>query len=344
MTAAALDFRKVSAPTPDLDALAARVGALRTTLASQRSLAACLATVGAWDALRREVATHSSLVSLRFHQDTTDPLRKRAREAWDEAEPRWTELEVSMKRALLAHPLRAELTGALGPQAFALWESEVLAFDPAIKADLARESKLGAEYVELLASAELDFRGEKLNLSSILKHRQSGDREVRHGAERVHWEWFGAHAEPLDRIFGELVALRTSMARRLGFQDFVELGYKRMCRVDYDRADVERLRAAIREHVVPFCEELRRRQARALGLPRLQAWDEFVQDPRGNPVPLGDHDWMLARAREMFDDMGELGPFFRRMAEGSFLDLADRKGKAGGGFCTSFPTHGMPFV
>ncbi|HTC81785.1 MAG TPA: M3 family metallopeptidase, partial [Acidimicrobiia bacterium] len=58
----------------------------------------------------------------------------------------------------------------------------------------------------------------------------------------------------------------------------------------------------------------------------------------------GDHDWMLARAAEMFDAMGDLGPFFRRMARGGFLDLADRTGKAGGGFCTSFPTEGMPFV
>jgi M3 family oligoendopeptidase len=46
----------------------------------------------------------------------------------------------------------------------------------------------------------------------------------------------------------------------------------------------------------------------------------------------------------MFDAMGDLGPFFRRMETGGFLDLADRKGKAGGGFCTSFPTEGMPFV
>jgi len=47
---------------------------------------------------------------------------------------------------------------------------------------------------------------------------------------------------------------------------------------------------------------------------------------------------------EMFDAMGDLGPFFRRMETGGFFDLADRKGKAGGGFCTSFPTEGMPFV
>ncbi|MDQ3943852.1 MAG: M3 family oligoendopeptidase [Actinomycetota bacterium] len=344
MTPTALHFRDVSVPTPDLDALAKQVGELEAGLIAGQTVEACLATVREWDVLRREVDTYGSLVHLRFNQDTTDPDRRQVRQAWDEAQPRWTELEVSMKRALLAHPLRPQLVEALGDQAFALWESDVLAFDPGIKADLAREAELGAEYVELLAAAELSFGGEQLNLSSILKHRQSGDRDVRHGAERIHWEWFAANREALDRIFDELVALRTSMAKRLGYADFVDLGYQRMCRVDYGRADVERLRAAVVEHVVPFAEELRRRQADVLGLERLFAWDEAVHDPRGNPVPLGDHDWLLARARQMFDALGELGPFFRQMDDGGFLDLTDRKGKAGGGFCTSFPTHGMPFV
>ncbi len=344
MPSTEIKFNDVSAPTPDLEALAARVAALQESLNGGQTEEECLASVRDWDALRREVGTYASLVHLRFNQDTTDAERKAVRQAWDEAEPRWTELEVSMKRALLAHPLRPQLEKALGAQAFALWESDVLAFDPAIKADLARESALGAEYTELLASAELTFAGEQLNLSSIQKHRQSAEADVRHGAEVVTWEWFAANGEVLDRIYDDLVQLRTSMARQLGFDDFVGLGYQRMCRVDYARSDVERLRAAVRDHVVPLAEELRRRQAAALGLERLYAWDEYVHDRLPSPAPGGDHDWMLARAQEMFDAMGELGPFFRRMDEGGFLDLADRKGKAGGGFCTSFPTHGMPFV
>ncbi|MGH9040635.1 MAG: M3 family oligoendopeptidase [Acidimicrobiia bacterium] len=344
MTSTDIHFADVSAPVPDLDDLAATVATLASRLTGGATVDECLATVWEWDALRREVDTYRALVHLRFNQDTADPDHKAAREAWDEAEPRWTELEVSMKRALLGHHLRSGLEEALGGQAFALWESETLAFDPAIKDDLVAESKLGAEYVELLAAAELTFGGEQLNLSSILKHRQSADRDIRHGAEQVVWEWFADQGETLDRIFDDLVRLRTSMARRLGFDDFVGLGYRRMCRVDYDGADVDRLRSAVRDHVVPLATELTRRQAGALGLEHLCAWDEGVHDLEPSPAPLGDHDWMLARAREMFDAMGELGPFYRQMDDGGFLDLDTRKGKAGGGFCTSFPTHGMPFV
>ncbi|HET9769732.1 MAG TPA: M3 family oligoendopeptidase, partial [Acidimicrobiia bacterium] len=343
-TTAAERFSDITASTPDLDTLAVTIAELEATVTGADSVDVCLAAVRAWDAIRREVQTYSSLVGLRFQQDTTDPDRKREREAWDEAEPRWTELEVTMKRALLDHPLRGELEAAIGAQAFALWDSEVLAFDPAIKGDLATEAKLGAEYVELLASAELPFDGEVLNLSTIQKHRQSPDRAVRLAAEEVYWAWTAANGDALDRIFDDLVRLRAGMAAQLGFADFTGLGYKRMCRVDYDRSDVEGLRAAVREHVVPFAAEIRRRQAGALGVDRLMAWDEPVHDLAGNPAPMGDHDWMLARGTEMFDAMGDLGPFFRRMHTGGFLDLADRKGKAGGGFCTSFPTDGMPFV
>ncbi len=54
---------------------------------------------------------------------------------------------------------------------------------------------------------------------------------------------------------------------------------------------------------------------------------------------------MIEKAKMMFDQMGHgLGTFFHKMHDGDFLDLKNREGKAGGGFCTSFPTHGMPFV
>jgi M3 family oligoendopeptidase len=40
----------------------------------------------------------------------------------------------------------------------------------------------------------------------------------------------------------------------------------------------------------------------------------------------------------------QLAAFFRMMNEGGFLDLDNRPAKAPGGFCTSFPTKGLPFI
>lgn len=338
-------FAEISAPTPDLDDLAARQQALLAELADTSDAAAAQALLDRWDDLRRQVDTWANLVDLRFNMDTTDAAARADREVRDRLIPAWTELDVAVKRAFLEHPCRGALAEGLGGQVFALWEVDVLAFDPSLKDQLVEESALEAAYTELLAGARLDFRGETLNLSTITPWRQDADRETRHQAEAVLWDWFARHGEPLDRNYDDLVRLRTAMARQLGHEDFVALGYKRMSRIDYDRDDVERFRAQVREHVVPLATELAERQAADLGLDRLMAWDEAVLDPAGNPAPAGDHDWMLARAREMFDAMGHgLGEFFAAMDDGGFLDLRSREGKAGGGFCTSFPTHGMPFI
>ncbi|QDU65143.1 M3 family oligoendopeptidase [Engelhardtia mirabilis] len=340
-----LAFADLAPATPDLDDLAARTRGMLDSLVAAQTTPACLEILRDWDAMRREVQTYASWVRLRFQQDTADAERKAARERWDGQAPRWTELQIDVERAVLNHPCRAGVEAEVGPQALALWESKALAFDPAILEDLVEESRLESEYVALLAGAEFDFKGQAESLSTILRFRQSADREERHGAERAQWGWFADNAGELDRIFDDLVALRHRMAGKLGFDDFVSVGYKRMCRVDYDQGDVERFRAAIVRDVVPLATALHERQARDLGLEKLMAWDETVHDLAGNPAPRGDRAWMMERAREMFDAMGpELGGFFRTMDDGGFLDLDSRKGKAGGGFCTSFPSAGMPFI
>jgi M3 family oligoendopeptidase len=340
-----LRFDQIAPPAPDLAALASEAQTLCQNLEQQPDPVASIQALAGWDRRRREVSSYSSWVSLKFQQNTQDPVAKAAREAWDRVSPRWTELEVQVKRQLLAHPRRAELAARLGNQAFALWQADALAFSPAIKQHLVEESRLEAEYTELLASAELPFRGGTENLSTIVRFRQDRERMVRAAAEHALWTWFAQQRPELDRIFADLVRLRSEMAQLLGLADGVELGYQRMSRVDYTRADVERFRAVIRAEVVPLAQRLVERQGKNLGVQPVMAWDEFVHDPSGNPAPRGDRAWMVKQAQGMFDDLDPaLGDFFRRLDQGGFLDLDSRKGKAGGGFCTSFPSAGMPFV
>ena len=118
-----------------------------------------------------------------------------------------------------------------------------------------------------------------------------------------------------------------------------------MRRVDYDAADVARYRDQVVAHVVPLVARLLEARRAEFGWDRLRHWDEALIDPQGNPAPIGDHDTLVTAAQEMFDRMDpRLGEFYRMMQAGGFLDLRNRPGKAGGGFCTSFPTAGVPFI
>jgi len=340
-----IDFREITAETPTPESLAARYDELEASLAAAKSETEALAVVKCWDDYRRELATWEALVDLRFNQDTRNAQYKRDRDLCDELRPKFTDGEVKFKRQLLDGPWRGALESRFGRHVADLWEADLKTFEPEIERDLVDEARLQSEYTELTASARFKFRGEDLNLSGIVKYREDPDRNTRHEAEQVRWQWFAENRATLDRIYEQQVDLRTAMAKKLGFENYVGLGYARMKRVDYSQNDVEQFRAAVRNELVPLAIELRKRQGARLGVDRLMFWDEAVHDPQGNPAPKDDHDWLVARAQEMFDSVGGgLDDFFRLMTGSHLTDLKNRDGKSPGGFCTGFPTVGLPYI
>ena len=327
--------------TPSRDSLAARYRSIHAMLnAGQRA-----AALGDWDRLRREYDTWSSLVHLRFEQDTTNPDFRAARDYADGLSPEATELEVGLKRRLLGDPERETVERLAGAHALRLWETDIATFDPAVKGDLEEEAKLVARYTELLASARIAVAGDVVNLAGLGPYAEATDRDTRHRAEQARWSFFAAHGTELDGIYADLVRLRHGMAGKLGMPDYTLLGYKRMRRVDYGPAEVAKYRDQVATHVVPLVARLLEARRAANGWDHLRYWDEAFIDPLGNPKPAGDHDMLVERAQLMFDRMdARLGGFYRMMREGDFLDLRNRPGKAGGGFCTAFPTEGVPFI
>jgi M3 family oligoendopeptidase len=250
-----------------------------------------------------------------------------------------------MKRRLLADPDRSGVETLAGAHALHLWDADIATFDPAIKGDLEEESRLSAEYTALLASARIEIDGQTVNLAGLGPYAEDCDRATRHRAEQARWRFVAAHGETLDRLFDSLVRLRHAMARKLGYPTYTPLAYRRLRRTDYGPNDVARYRDQVVAHVVPLVTKLLEARRAMNGWDRLRFWDEALVDPAGNPKPAGDHDFLVRQARVMFDRMdGRLGAFFGVMADGGFLDLKNRPGKAGGGFCTGFPTHGVPFI
>jgi len=340
-----IQFADIHQPTPNLDDVTARRTAILDQIQSASNVEDVCSAMSDWDVGRRETGTWEALVHLRFSQDTTDEQAKQAQDEVDQMQPKLIGLDVNIKRALVNHPLRKELENRTGAQLFSLWESEIPTFDPVIEEDLIQESGLKTKYTALMASAKFEFDGDSLNHSTITRYREHADRDLRYGAELTRWKWFHEHAEELDDLFDEMVQLRHGMAKKLSFENYIELGYRIMTRVDYDQQDVARYRNMVQQEVTPLGQQIRDFQAATLGIDKTMFWDEAVYLKDGNPLPSSDYDTMIRQATEMFDNMGSgLDDFFRLMNEGGFMDLQSRDGKAGGGFCTDFSTVGMPFI
>lgn len=336
-----LRFAEIAAPRPDKASLAAERAAIEARLdAGDRAGALAM-----WDDARRRHETWSALVHLKFAQDTTDQEAVAAREYADALAPEAATHDTALKRRLLGDADRAGLEALAGRHAVALWETDVTAFDPAIAAETEEESRLSARYTALLAGARVTVRGREVNLAGLTPFAEDPDRATRHEAEAARWSFFAAHGAELDEIYDRLVRLRTGMARKLGDATFTPLAYRRMRRIDYGPAEVARYREAVARHVTPLVARILEARRATHGWDRLMFWDEALIDPAGNPKPAGDHDMLVAAAQEMFADLDpRLASFYAMMRQGGFLDLKNRPGKAGGGFCTAFPTVGAPFI
>jgi M3 family oligoendopeptidase len=340
-----VDFADIKVATPTIEEIKAEYQTINDALDRSTTTTETEQALQQWDRLRRRLESWSALTSLHFSQDTRNEAYKKAKQYCDELQPKLTALEIEMKRRLLSSQNRAELEDILGKHVFSLWEADITTFDPVIEADLVKESKLVNQYIELLASAAIEFAGETVNLSGIDKYTQNSDRNVRYQAEQARWQFFNEHQAELDGIYDELVKLRHQMALKLGYDNYIGLGYKRRQRIDYTEADVQSYRDEVVKEVVPLATKIIAKKAENLNLEEIYFWDESVFDLKGNPQPHGEHDWMLGQAQQMFDAMHpELGDFFRMMVEAHLLDLKTRPGKAGGGFCTSFPTYNVPYI
>ena len=241
---------------PSERALTSEYDAIGAQLDATAGVASWRDAFGRWDDARRRWKTWANVTRLRYTQDTQSERFRDAQAALDRRAPGVTSLDVAMKRRFLQSRERPALEAELGTHAFALWGADIATFDDAIAADLVRESELSRAYTELLASATVPFDGEDRSLGGLGVYLQDPRRENRHAAHLAYWSAFSERSERLDALFDELVRTRDGMARKLGFQNFTELGYRRMRRVDYGPADVARYRDEVARVVVPFAHDL----------------------------------------------------------------------------------------
>jgi M3 family oligoendopeptidase len=295
--------------------------------------------------IKNDLGTMFNLCSIRHTINTEDEFYQSEQDYMDEIEPEIEGLTTKYYQALISSKFRQELEGKWGTQLFALAESQLKTFKPEVIPLLQMENRLSTEYTKLIASAKISFEGEERTLAQLEPFIQANDREMRKRASEAKFNFLAEHQGELDRIYDELVKVRTEIAQKLGYKNFVELGYHRMMRTDYQAEMVARYRNQIKEFIVPIATKLRERQRERIGVDRLKYYDEAFNFSTGNPVPKGSPEWIMEHGQRMYEELSkETGEFFRFMQDHHLLDLIAKKGKAGGGYCTYIENYKSPFI
>lgn len=340
-----MKFSELVYRRPDLEQMEQRFKELLGEMNAAKSFTEQDRAMTAIVKLRNEFETLKEIAAIRHSIDTDDAFYKAEQDYMDEVGPVMDEHVTDYYRALVHSAFREELEHKYGKQLFRIAELSLKTFHPSVIEDLQRENKLATEYGVLIASAKISFEGEERTLAQLAPFAMSTDRDMRRRASEAKYQFLAENERELDRIFDDLVQVRTKIAKKLGFAGFIELGYARMLRTDYNEEMVAVFRNQVLEHIVPVATKLKERQRERIGVERLRYYDEDFSFKSGNPAPQGDADWILENGARMYAELSpETDEFFTRMVDSGLMDLLSRKGKQSGGYCTFLNDYKMPFI
>ena len=289
--------------------------------------------------------TQASLANCRFTLDTRDEFYGAEVAYYDEIGPHISGMQAEYGKLLLSSPYRAELEKLLNPRIFKSIEVQLKCFDPCIIEDMQEENAVTTEYSKFMSEMKFEFRGQTMPLSALRGNLEDGDRETRRECAQAIGRGLQANAAQLDEFYDKLVKIRHRIATKLGYENFIELGYYRMGRMDYNAEMVRKFRDNVKESLVPRVKALKEALAEEMNYGTFMFYDDAIWMAGEQPKPMLDKDGIFKAAQEMYDDMNPIvGNFMRAMQQAEAFDVEARDGKFGGGYCTCFPRYKQPFI
>lgn len=341
-----MKFADISYTRADFDAAARFYASAAERLSAAGSFEEAEAVFLEVEDFSAKFDTALTVANIRHDIDTRDEFYDAEVAYIDEHAPELEEYVQRWQDALLRTPYRAAFEEKYNRVMFLNAEIDARTFSPEIVPELQRENALTTEYSKLLAGAQIPFEGGVYTLSQLTPIKQDADASRRAAAWAAEDAWYAEHAESLDAIYAELVTLRDKMGRKLGHDGYIPLGYDRMQRNCYDKADVERFRAAVVDYIVPIAYSVYETVAKRLGksLPMGYA-DCAMWFTDGNARPVGTPEDILEAGRSFYHELsGETAEFIDHMLENGMMDVLSRPGKAGGGYCTTLTAYKTPYI
>ncbi len=300
-----------------------------------------------WEELSAAIAEEGSKRYIAMTCQTEDKIAERAYLDFVETiEPEVKPHNFRLAKALADHPHRDGLPAK---------RYEVFTRDIALEVELFRPenvpleteaTKLGQQYQKLIGGLTVPFDGEEQTLVQMGRYLEETDR----GRRQEAWELVANRrldeAETIDGQLDDLAKRRNQMSTNAGFSNYRNFAHRRKGRFDYTPDDCLAFHDAIERAMVPLLTELHDERKAKLGIESVRPWDTAT-DPHGLPPlkPFEEVPQLISRMQVIFDQLdADLAGWFRTMQELDLLNLANRKGKAPGGYQDSLAEARLPFI
>ena len=294
--------------------------------------------------LSNHVGTMARLASTRLNLNSRDEFYTAEMDYYNNALPEIQMYDIKFTKAFLSSPCIDEAKKSLNPLVITMMELSLKCADERVLEEMQEENKLTTEYSKFVSELTYDFRGEKLTLGALRKYMQDNDRATRREAYDALGKALGANSEFLDGIYDKMVKVRDKMAKKLGYENYVGLGYNLMGRTAYNKDDIKVFRENVLKDLVPVISELKGSIAKKLGIDEFKLYDDNTYS-ENDPKPILDAEGILEAGKQMYHEMSEeTSEFIDMMFESDAFDVLPREGKWTGGYMTFFPDYRQPFI
>ena len=300
-----------------------------------------------WSELNAALDEESTMryIAMTCHTDNAE-AEKAYLHFVEHVEPQLKPRQFKLARTYVGHPLRAQLPNERYQVFDRATQVQVELFREENVPLETEEAKQGQQYQKLSGSLTVQFRGEERTLIQMGRYLEEPDRPLRQEA----WELVAnrrlQEAGKFEETFDALVKLREQIAQNAGYANYRDYAFRKLCRFDYTPADCVAFHQAVEQEIMPVLRELQAERKRQLGMEALRPWDLAV-DPLNRPPlrPFEQVDQMVTRTQEIFERLDrDLAAGFQRMQQLRLLDLANRKGKAPGGYQSTLAEARVPFI
>ena len=185
---------------PDMDFLREKIEEHNEELKNAQSFAEADRAFAALEKVFFGVDTAVNLCFIRHSVDTEDAFYSQEVDYLNEALPELEEIRQGVYAALYESPFRPDFEKKYGTLLFTNIGIRLRSFDPKLIPYMQEENKLTTAYGKLLASAQIPFEGEVLNLAQVGAYKESTDPAMRKKAWLAQAGFYSEHQAELDEI------------------------------------------------------------------------------------------------------------------------------------------------
>lgn len=343
------DFRyleDIPVQRPDKDEIIAAILSLDKRLVEAKDGKEAVEIVKEYFALSDDISTAFNLINIHHTVNTADPYYTELNDLMDEIAPSINEATNQFDQHFYDSPFRKELVEAFGDLYFEQVALSMKTFRSEIIPDLVEENKLVSEYTNLMASGLIEYKGEKYSLPQMGRFLKSMNREERREASLKVNEFYSSNDEKIGEIYDRMVKVRTKIAKTLGYENFLQLGYDRMGRLDWTPADAKAYREKILKYIVPLSNKIFQAQKERLGYGEdTRYYDYAIFYKSGDPTPKGTPEELIDAARKMYSELSPIASkYFDFMVDHHCMDVVAKPNKAGGGYMEYIPGLKTSFI